>query len=489
MKRALLFITMIGFLIPSACDKDNSSPEKEIIEEVSDSLIPITILYTNDEHGWFQEVNDLDGAAGLTGLWKNREGYDGSDNFLILSGGDMWTGAASSTWFQGESMVEVMNAMEYDAAAIGNHEFDFTVDGLNTNLTMMDFPLLSANIREKATGEIPSFAQPYIIKNIGEIQVGIIGLSSLSTPRSTFPAYVEDYEFTSYTNALNKYAPLAKADGAEILILISHLCERELMEITSVAKSNGIYIMGGGHCHQQMARNHYGSILLGSGDNMEGYAKLEFNYNFTKDSIQDFNYETVSNNQDVIDDDIRIVVDYWMEETDAELSEVIGYASADIHKSSIEMYNLVCDSWFYEFPDADISITNAGGIRQDIFTGDITLGTIVGLLPFENSIVQLELTGYEVKNCINGLIFGGMTTVGGYYLSDGTPIDDQTVYNVLTTDYLYSQPSSNFAQYDDTPYNTSVHFRQPLIDWLKSINTSSSNPLNNYLDSESRFNK
>ncbi|PLX18151.1 MAG: hypothetical protein C0597_06510, partial [Marinilabiliales bacterium] len=356
MQRAILYLIIIGFLFPSSCDKEDSSPEQEIIEEVTDSLIQITILYTNDEHGWFQEVNDLDGAAGLVGLWKNKEGYDGSDNFLILSGGDMWTGAASSTWFQGESMVEVMNAMEYDAAAIGNHEFDFTVEGLNTNLAMMGFPLLSANIREKVTGEIPAFAQPYVIKNVDGIQVGIIGLSSLSTPRSTFPAYVEDYEFTSYTNAINTYAPLAKQDGAEVLILISHLCESELMEIASVAKSNGIYIMGGGHCHQELARNHYGSILLGGGDNMEGYAKLEFNYNYTKDSVQDFNYEVINNNQDIIDDDIKLVVDYWMNETDAELAEIIGYASGTIYNSSVEMYNLVCDSWFYEFPDADISI-------------------------------------------------------------------------------------------------------------------------------------
>ena len=74
-----------------------------------------------------------------------------------------------------------------------------------------------------------------------------------------------------------------------------------------------------------------------------------------------------------------------------------------------------------------------------------------------------------------------------YLMGHRTPIDDQTVYKVLTTDYLYSQTSINFAVYDDDPYFTSVHYRQPLIDWLKFINTSSSDPLNNYLDSESRW--
>ncbi|MFC2152033.1 bifunctional metallophosphatase/5'-nucleotidase [Bacteroidota bacterium] len=351
----------------------------------------------------------------------------------------------------------------------------------------MEFPLLSANIREKASDEIPSFAQPYIIENISGIQVGIIGLSSLSTPYSTFPAYVEDYKFTSYADAINEYAPQAISDGAEVLILISHLCESELMDLALTAKANGISVMGAGHCHQTIARKYNDIIIIGGGDHMEGYAKVEFNYNFTKDIVQDFEYEVVYNNQDIIDDNIKAIVDYWTDETDNELAEVIGYASEDIYKSSTEMYNLVCDSWFYTFPDADITITNTGGIRQPIYAGDVTLGTIVGLLPFENNIVELELTGLEVKDCIGELIFGGMTTVGGYFLADGTPIDDQTIYKVLTTDYLYSQTSINFALYDSDPYNTLVHFRQPLIDWLKSINTSSSDPLNNYLDFEPRF--
>ena len=485
MKRILYILLISGLAISMACEKDatGSNPDSES----SDSLIHITLLYTSDEHGWFEQVNNYNGAAGLTGIWKSLEGYNGSDNFLILSGGDMWTGAASSTWFQGESMVEVMNAMEYDAAAIGNHEFDFKVSGLNQRLLEMDFPLLSANIMDKETGEIPNFAIPYIIKEIDGIQVGIIGLSSQSTPFTTFPAYVENYEFTSYTEAIEEYAPKAKADGAEVLILISHLCEDELMDIADAAKANGIFIMGGGHCHQLMAKNYDGVILLGGGNNMESYAKLNFNYNYTKDSVQDFDFATVVNDQNTVDEEVEQIVNYWMEKTDAALSEVIGYASEEIDENSVEMANLVCDSWFYTFPEADISFTNSGGIRQDIFSGDITLGTIVGLLPFENSIVELELTGLEVKDCIGNLIYGGLSTVDGYYLGDGTALEDRTVYKVLTTDYLYSQSSLNFAKYDDTPYNTSVHYRQPLVDWLESINSSSSDPLNNYLDSEPRW--
>ena len=169
MKRLFILISAVTVLLMSSCDDKDSPSSNPDDNSTTDSLVNITVLYTNDEHGWFEPVNDLDGGAGLSGLWKTNEGYDGSDNYLILSGGDMWTGAAASTWFKGKSMVEVMNAMEYDAAAIGNHEFDFKIDGLNQRLTDMIFPLLSANIKEKETGEIPDFAQPYIIKEIDGI--------------------------------------------------------------------------------------------------------------------------------------------------------------------------------------------------------------------------------------------------------------------------------------------------------------------------------
>lgn len=442
----------------------------------------IVILYTNDEHGWLEPNDEYDGAPGLSGLWKSKEGYNGSDSYLILSGGDMWTGPAISTWFKGESMVEVMNEMGYDAVAIGNHEFDFTVDVLNQRLQQMDFPLLSANIIEKKTGNIPSFAQPYIIIESNGVNVGIIGLSSLSTPYSTFPAYVEDYEFTSYSEAVDKYATTAKDEGAEVIIIIGHICDNEMEALVPTAKAHGIPLITGGHCHQIVARESDGVILIEAGSNMRYYAKIELQYDKKTKSVKINSYSIENNQEGCSDNKVQSIVESWQARVKEALSDVIGYCSENIEKSSVEMGNMVTDSWFYTFPDADISITNSGGIRQDIIAGEISLETIVGLLPFNNTILELDLTGTELINCIGYYLLGGMTTINGYFLSDGTPIYDDSVYSVLTTDYLYSVSSNNFSQYDPDPVNTSVHYRQPLIDWIISKNTSTQNPLNNYLD-------
>lgn len=182
----LLFFSVCEKRSPVQPDPDNSIGKNR----------RIVVLYTNDEHGWMEGTGNADGAAELVGRWKQTEGYMPDSPYLILSGGDMWTGPAISTWFKDESMAEVMNKMNYSAAAIGNHEIDFKIEGLKEKIAQSTFPLLSANIREKATGDIPDFVQPYLVKEVNGVSVGIIGLTTTTTPVSTFPDYVKDYDTT-----------------------------------------------------------------------------------------------------------------------------------------------------------------------------------------------------------------------------------------------------------------------------------------------------
>ncbi len=454
----------------------------------SDSIVSITLLYTNDEHGWLAPNEEYGGAPGLMYKWKEREGFDTSGNFLVLSGGDMWSGPSISTWFQGEPMVEVMNAMDYDAAAIGNHEFDFKVNVLEQRLSEQSFPLLAANIVEKASNEIPDFAEPYIIEEIDGVKIGIIGLASLTTPSSTFPANVEDYSFTDYEDAINTYAREAKEDGATVLILLGHICYDEMKDLVDVAKENGISIIGGGHCHQKYIEMMDGVVLMQTGSGMRAYGKVEFDYHLYDSAAMNIEYEIVENTPNGVDAQILDIVEFWQEETDKELSEQIGYTDVTIEQASPEMRNMVCDSWLYTFPEADVALTNGGGIRQDIKEGPISLSTIVGLLPFENTIVKLEVTGEQLKvlSLADDIYMGGMTTIPGFFFSDGTEIRDEEVYTLLTNNYLYSRDDYPFSSYDPAPVDTYVHYREPLIEWLKSINTSPADPLSNYLEGERR---
>ena len=465
-----------------------SCTEKQIDPVQSEPSKSIIILYTNDEHGWMEGSGDYGNAAELMGIWRETEGYsEEKSNYLILSGGDMWTGPAISTWFEGRSMVEVMNAMNYTAAALGNHEFDFKIEGLKQRMEESNFPFLSANIREKSSGNIPDFITPYIIKEVDGVKIGIIGLTTISTSYTTFPDNVKDYNFIDYTQALEEIVPQVKSEGAEILIALGHVSSYELTSLVPTASRLGISVITGGHNNALVATVSDGVALIEGGNRFENYAKLEISYDSETKTVTELLPSFHDNIGGTPDSDVETIVKYWRTQTDNALSEVIGYTSATIERYSYEMWNMVIDSWLYTFPNADATMTNAGGIRQSIPAGDITLATIVGLLPFDNSILQLELNGAELIDCINNdIIIGGMTTVGGYKFSDGTPIEESINYSVYTIDYVYSRADYNFSSYDSDPYTTSTHYRQPLIDWMKSLNTSASNPINNYLDSSPR---
>ncbi len=469
---------LVVVLLFSCNNRDNIPTQNQ-----ESKLKSIVILYTNDEHGWLQADETFGGAAGMFELWKTKEGYNGADSFLIVSGGDMWTGPAISTWFQGESMVEVMNEMEYDVATIGNHEFDFKIEGLTKNIRLLEFPLIAANIRAKSTGEIPSFAQPYIIEEADGVKVAFIGLASQSTPSTTFPAFVADFDFISYADAINEYIPIVKDLGAEVIIVTGHIGEYEMTQLAPVAKSLGVTLITGGHTHQVVSKSVNGVSLIESGSGLKNYCKVVIEYNQTTKITNVISSEIVNNPAtNAVSNQVSAVVDKWKLKAEEDLSLVIGYCDENIDKNSAAMHNMVADSWLEAYPKAVISMTNAGGIRQDILPGDITLATIVGLLPFTNTLYEIELTGAQVIDCIGNLIIGGMTTIGGYKLLDGTPIETNEVYTVLTTDYLYAQENSKFALYDQNPYNTSISYMQPTVDWILSKNTNTQKPINDYLD-------
>ncbi len=471
--RAALVFLSAGLLL--SCSKDTSG------DDIADPS-RIVILYTNDEHGWMEPTESTGGATGLLGLWEEVEGFSADGPYLILSGGDMWTGPAISTWFEGESMVEVMNAMGYQAAAIGNHEFDFTVEGLKARMAQSDFPLLSANIRLRTDGSIPDYITPYVIQTVNGVQVGLIGLTTTSTYTSTAPGNVVDLDFIDYGLALTEYVPQVIAAGAELVIAIGHICEYEMRALAATAAALGVHILTGGHCNDLVAEEVEGVIILEGGSYLQTYARADIQFDRETGSILSVELGTFENTGGTPDQGVTAVIATWREAIDAVLSDEIGYTGQGINRYSPGMHNMVTDSWLWAFPTADIALTNAGGIRQSINPGSITKETIVGLLPFVNDILKLELTGEQITTGYGSLIGGGIIRLNGYFHMDGSPIEADSVYSVLTIDYLYSRPDYNFQSDDSTAIVTGVNYRQPVMDWIESRATTPADPLENYLD-------
>lgn len=444
----------------------------------------LTIFYTNDEHGWMEGVEEGMGAANLMGLWREA-GYSEDGPYLILSGGDMWTGPAISTWFEGESMAEVLNGMGYAAAAVGNHEFDFGLETLRARSIQSDFPFLSANTRD-AGGETPQEwgIQPYTTLERNGIQVGVIGLTTTSTPFTTNPNNLRDLQFLEYEAALREVTPLARAAGAELLVVVGHLCRDELQALARQVVDLSLHVMGGGHCNEQFAETVAGTLLIGGGYHLTSFARVDLLFDTESDTLLQVEATTERNRPSAaVDEEVAAIVARWQERTAEELNVVIGYSDHGLPRYSDEMLALVPESWLWTYPAADVAITNRGGFRAALPPGEITFGDIVGILPFNNVIVDLELRGDELLRVLargNAAVGGARLGIGEWIL-DGTgePIRRDEMYRVLVNDFMYAGGDnySLLAEFDPGAYNTAVDWRQPVIDWILAQGSSPRAPL------------
>jgi 2',3'-cyclic-nucleotide 2'-phosphodiesterase (5'-nucleotidase family) len=450
----------------------------------------ITVLYTNDEHGWIAADDRRGGAAGMLARWRENEGYVEDGPFLVLSGGDLWTGPALSTWFEGEPTVDVMNEMGYHAAVLGNHEFDFGRDGLRTRADQAEFAFLGANILDSASGAPIDEVLPYVIEDIGGVRVGIIGLASMRTPRTTMPTHVAGIEFADYAATLERVVPEVKSEGADVIIAVTHLCEEEMRPLVGTATELGIAMIGGGHCNERIAEVAQGVALVEAGWQFAAYGRVDLTIDPGSGKVLDVAVALKDNPPGTPDLDAEAIVARWQAELDDELQVTIGYTEDGIKRNSAAMANMLMDAWLAAYP-ADVAMSNPGGIRQDINPGEITLADIVGVLPFDNTIVDVALTGKQVlASYVHGSrrpAIAGLGQSGAKYTIGDMPLDPDAIYHVLINDFMYAGGDGYlFADYDPAGYMTGIDWRQPVIDWITSLRTTPNDPLENYLDTEPR---
>ena len=122
---------------------------------------------------------------------------------------------------------------------------------------------------------------------------------------------------------------------------------------------------------------------------------------------------------------------------------VIGYLDNPLPRNSQELQDLIVESWLVSFPAADLSITNLGGIRDDLPAGEVRLTDIISVMPFDNTMVEIRLTGSEIKQVLQrgkSPAVGGLTRSGGDWVfkASGEPLEDENTYIVLVNDFIYA---------------------------------------------------
>jgi 2',3'-cyclic-nucleotide 2'-phosphodiesterase (5'-nucleotidase family) len=457
----------------------------ELAAKQTETLRHLVILYTNDEHGWMEPYQNTGGSAGMAYKWRQREGLTDDGPYLVLSGGDMWTGHALSTVWEGESMTDVMNSMGYDAAAVGNHDFDFGLEALRERADQAEFPFLSANIRESGTGEVPDFAIPYFVTEVNGIKVGLIGLTTTETKVDTQPTHVAELDFLPYADALPEIATRARAEGAELLMIVGHVCAAEARALAPVAAQIDIYFIGGGHCHQEINEVVEGVRLVESGFFNRGYTRIDLLFDTVTDEIIEMESEFVPNRSGREDPQIAELIDDWRARTDEAIWEVIGYADPSIDRKSPQMAALLLQPWLEAWPSANVALASSRYVQQDLFPGDISPGVIIGLLSTTNELVEVDIKGGQLIETIEmhrPLMAGIVEEEDGYRFADGRTVDLEETYRVLVPEALYAGGNYyEFFKFDPNPTYTGIDWRQPPIDWIRSVGSSQREPISDFL--------
>lgn len=466
----------------------------------------IVILRTNDEHGFLLPTESKDfyegGAAYAATSWlrKGCNPADSKGNVLLLSGGDSYTGSAISTWFRGESAVEAMNAMGYRASAVGNHEFDWGQDELAKRAQQARFPYLAANILNRDTGSTPGFVQPYAIVEVAGLRVGLIGLALKQTPDVTNARNVDGLIFEDYAPTLRKWVPEVRRKGAQIVLVESHICPDDLLVLAQQVADLGIAMFEGGHCHSARATSAGGALVAASSAHWNDYILTRLTVDVGTGAVTGTKQEIVTvltlkspTSPIKPEPGVQQVIDTWSQRTQLALGEVIGYTKAGLPQGSRLLRNLLVDSWLWAFPDADAALSNEGGFRQGIDTGEITLGEIVSVFPFENEIYQVAITGSQLAQAIaeapEPMVLGGIRRIANgqiVLIKDGSALRPNEQYRVLINDYMYNNARYPFKRLDRAPYQTSALWRQPVADWIRAQHSDRDHPIELKISADAR---
>lgn len=376
-------------------------------------------------------------------------------------------------------MTEVMNAMDYDASALGNHEFDFGLDELRQRTEQANFPYLSANTRWKATGEVPTGlgVLPFSITEVNEVRIGIVGLTTTSTPWVTNPVYVADLSFINYETALRETIPLVEAQAPDLVFVIGHVCLDSIEQLAASVTDLGIAMMGAGHCNELTAKMIGETLILGGGYHFTSYATANFHYDLERERLLDLTYATHQHEGQSLAPDTRIesIVAGWRAQFETILGEVLAVSSRAISDEEEALRQAVVNSWLIAIPEADIALTNAGGLRSPLPAGNITFSDVNNLMPFDNTIITTRVSGKVVAQAIEEgrrPIVGGMQMRGnGWIFADsGLPLEADQEYVVALNSFMYNG-GDNFgaiAEADANGRDTGINYRQPFVNWLQT---------------------
>ena len=472
----------------------------------------LTILHTNDFHDRFEPISKYDGpcsaednTAGecfggsgrlMTAITEARER---AGNSILVDGGDQFQGTLFYTQYKGALAAEMMNQMGYDAMTVGNHEFDDGPEVLRGFMDALEFPVLMSNADVTAEPLLADkLAKSTVIEKGGE-QIGLIGLTPQDTHELASPG--DNITFSDPVAAVQGEVDLLIARGVNKIIVLSH--SGYSVDQKVAAETTGVDVIVGGHTNTLLSNTDGRAegpypTMVGETAIVQAYAYGKFlgelnvtfddEGNITKAEGEPLIMDAaVTEDQPTVD---RIAeaakpLEEIRNRVVAETAEAIDGERGNCRAQECSMGNLVADAMLDRVKDQgiDIAISNAGGLRASIDAGEVTMGEVLTVLPFQNTLSTFQISGATLiealENGVSQLEDGagrfpqvaGMSYTfdpkaePGSRISDvmvaGAPIDPEKTYGAVSNNYVRNG-GDGYAMFKDA--ENAYDFGPDLVD-------------------------
>ncbi len=459
----------------------------------------IVVLYTNDVHTYIDGELSYDIIAGL-----KKELETKYNHVLLVDAGDHIQGTAYGSMDKGETIIKLMNAAGYDVATLGNHEFDYGMDGCIKVRELADFPYTSCNFYYEENGvRGENVLDSFVSFDCGQQKIAFVGITTPESFTKTTPAYFQDkngnyiYGISGGTDGAALYKDVqaaiddAKADGATTVIGLGHLgidlSSSPWTSKETIENVSGLSAFIDGHSHSIVKGDKVSDkanndvILTQTGQYFDRIGIMIIDDKtgaITTDFIEIADVTDVT--ADTITADIK---NDWIEEIDSKLGETIGSISVNFDNYDKDGNRLVrseetntgdfsADALYYLFDnmglDVDVAVMNGGGVRNVAINGDFSYKTAKDIHTFGNVACLQTITGKQLLDALEwsthlvgtGEENGGYLQVAGITFKINTDIkstvqeDDKGIWT--------GGPTGDYRVYDVKIYNKETNTYEAL---------------------------
>jgi 5'-nucleotidase/UDP-sugar diphosphatase len=452
--RSLLFTVIIGSVLSTFV--------------LAQHPVKLTILHYNDYHAQYLplKVNSIDSlgkvvqyeAGGAATFKAYMNMLAASDiNVIILDAGDDFQGTPVSSLTRGEADIRMMNLLAPDVVTLGNHDFDYSADTLKNRLRKLRIPVVSANLWDKKNGR--PFVPQTVVKRVGNVKIGIIGLAPLDLAKLTMRENVRDLKILPLLTAVeNSIDQLRLKEKPNLIVVLSHM--GVTMDSILAAKEGGIDIIIGGHSHTALfvPKKINRAIICQAGSSSRYIGELRMEVDLDGDSLLSYSGRLVETVNGVYPDDQKTaaVVDSLEKVVGSTLNKVIGSLTIRWERKSDQESNI--GNWHTDAMrragKTDIAFLNSGSFRKDLNSGSIRMRDIWEIDPFGNELVTFKVTGSVLLRMLEWQILDkhGLLQVSGLsYSFDKTkpewrrlvtamtgkkPIERNRKYSITVNNYI-----------------------------------------------------